>query len=46
MQEYSSAENCFFAKEKALAMIDGLLQANLQAYRPLQKSASAECVKK
>ncbi len=46
MQEYSSAESCFNAKEKALAMIDGLLQANLQTHRPLQKSASADCIKK
>lgn len=46
MQEYSSSDSCFVGKEKAMAMIDGLIQANLQAYRPLQRSASAECVKK
>lgn len=46
MQEYSSEESCTAAKERTLVMIDGLLQANLQTYRPLQKNATAECVKK
>lgn len=46
MQDYMSAESCFYAKEKTMAMIDGLLQANLQGYRLVQKSAFAECVKK
>ena len=46
MQEYSSAESCDFAKVKAKAMIDGLIQANLQSYRPLATTASAECIKK
>jgi hypothetical protein len=46
MQEYSSAKSCFIAKEKAMSMIDELLQANLQTYRPISKSASAECVRK
>lgn len=46
MQEYSSSESCFIAKESAMSMITGLLQANLQTYRTVKKSASAECVKK
>ncbi len=46
MQEFSTLESCVVARNKALAMIDELIQSNLQTYRPLQKSASAECVKK
>lgn len=46
MQEYSSAENCSYAQEKTIAMIDSLLQANLQTNRPARKSAAAECIKK
>jgi hypothetical protein len=46
MQEFSTPESCVVARDKALAMIDGLLQANLQTYRGVHKSVSAECVKK
>ncbi len=45
-QEYSSAGSCFSAKKQAMTMIDGLIQANLQTHRTLQKSTSAECIKK
>jgi hypothetical protein len=45
-QELSSLAACSLAKDRTLTMIDGLLQANLQTYRSMQKSASAECVKK
>jgi hypothetical protein len=46
MQEYSSAENFSYAKEKTIAMIDELLQANRQTYRTTQKVRSVACVKK
>lgn len=46
MQEFFTLESCTAARDKTIAMIDSLLQANLQTYRPLQKSASVECIKK
>jgi hypothetical protein len=46
MQEYSSAESCSIAKDRAIALNDELLQENLQTHRTLQKSVSAECVEK
>lgn len=46
MQEFSSSESCNIARVKAIAMTDAILQANLQSYRGVEKSISAECVKK
>lgn len=46
MQEFSSSESCNTARVKAIAMTDAMLQANLQSYRGVEKSAAAECTKK